>query len=330
MHMSDALLSPATAVTMYALSGAAAGVSVKKLSQDEKAMEKLPVMGVMSAMVFAGQMINYTIPGTGSSGHLCGGMLLSGILGPYAGFLSMIAVLMIQAFFFADGGLLALGANVWNMAFYGCFLGYFLIYRPILHSKLFGDGLKKAMPKKLTLASILGCVITLQFGAFSVSIETLASGITELPFGTFVSLMQPIHLAIGLVEGLITATVLVFIYENRPEMLEMTKDGKESWTKKKMYTVLGIITALVGGILSLFASKHPDGLEWTIAKVTDAELESSTKLQKITSFLPDYSFSNGAAIGTSVSGIVGALILVAIALIVYGVAMTVRKKKSNA
>ena len=72
-------------------------------------------------------MINYTIPGTGSSGHLCGGMLLSAILGPWAGFLSMIVILAIQALFFADGGLLALGANVWNMAFYGCFVGYFLI-----------------------------------------------------------------------------------------------------------------------------------------------------------------------------------------------------------
>jgi len=330
MHMSDALLAPATAITMYALSGTAAAVSVKKLSQDENVMEKIPVMGVMSAMVFAGQMINYTIPGTGSSGHLCGGMLLTGLLGPYAGFLSMIAVLLIQAFFFADGGILALGANVWNMAFYGCFLGYFLIYRPIISSKLFGDN-KKAMPKKLTLASILGCVISLQFGAFSVSVETLVSGITELPFGTFVSLMQPIHLAIGLVEGLITAAVLVFIYENRPEMLMMPNEGKkESWTKKKMFTVLGIITVIVGGILSLFASEHPDGLEWTIGKVTDATLESSTRLQEMTSFLPDYSFSNGAAIGTSVSGIVGALILVAISAVVYMISMNVRKKRTNA
>ena len=325
MHMSDALLAPATAVTMYALSGVAAGVSVRKLTQDENVMEKIPVMGVMSAMVFAGQMINYTIPGTGSSGHLCGGMLLTGLLGPYAGFLSMIAVLMIQAFFFADGGLLALGANIWNMAFYGCFLGYFLIYRPIINSKLFGD--KNAMPKKLTLASILGCVISLQFGAFSVSIETLASGITELPFTTFVSLMQPIHLAIGLVEGLITAAVLVFIYENRPEMLMMPQKEKESWSKNKMFTVLGIITVLVGGVLSLFASEHPDGLEWTIAKVTDATLESSTKLQEMTSFLPDYSFESGAAIGTSVSGIVGALILVAISALVYFISMAARKNK---
>ena len=128
MHMADALLSPAVAVTMYAASAAAAGVSLVQLRREElaapeTAKKKLPTMAVMSALVFAGQMINYTIPGTGSSGHLCGGMLLSAMLGPWAGFLSMIVILAIQALFFADGGLLALGANVWNMAFYGCFVG---------------------------------------------------------------------------------------------------------------------------------------------------------------------------------------------------------------
>ena len=129
MHMADAFLSPAVAVTMYAASAAAAGVSLVQLRREElaapeTAKKKLPTMAVMSALVFAGQMINYTIPGTGSSGHLCGGMLLSAMLGPWAGFLSMIVILAIQALFFADGGLLALGANVWNMAFYGCFVGY--------------------------------------------------------------------------------------------------------------------------------------------------------------------------------------------------------------
>ena len=118
MHMADALLAPAVAATMYVASGVTAGVSVHKLRRDDEE-QKLPVMAVTAALVFAGQMINYTIPGTGSSGHMCGGMLLSALLGPQAGFLSMIVILAIQCLFFADGGLLALGANVWNMAFYG-------------------------------------------------------------------------------------------------------------------------------------------------------------------------------------------------------------------
>ena len=105
MHMADALLAPAVAATMYAASTVTAGASIVKLNREEKldhelAAKKLPTMAVVSALVFAGQMINYTIPGTGSSGHICGGMLLTSVLGPWAGFLSMIAVLAIQCLFF--------------------------------------------------------------------------------------------------------------------------------------------------------------------------------------------------------------------------------------
>ena len=112
MHMADALLAPAVAATMYVASGAAAGVSIHQLRKDDE-QQKLPTMAVTAALVFAGQMINYTIPGTGSSGHMCGGMMLSALLGPYGGFLSMIVILAIQCLFFADGGLMALGCNIW-------------------------------------------------------------------------------------------------------------------------------------------------------------------------------------------------------------------------
>ena len=117
MHMADALVAPAVAATMYVCSGGVAGFSVKKvrLESDPK---KSPVMGVMGAFVFAAQMINFTIPGTGSSGHLCGGMMLTALLGPYAAFLTMIGVLLIQCLLFADGGILALGCNIWNMALF--------------------------------------------------------------------------------------------------------------------------------------------------------------------------------------------------------------------
>lgn len=108
MHMADALLTPAVAGVMYAASAVVAGASIVELHKEEKqdltsAAKKLPAMAVMSALVFAGQMINYTIPGTGSSGHLCGGLLLTSVLGPWAGFLSMIVILTIQCLFFADG-----------------------------------------------------------------------------------------------------------------------------------------------------------------------------------------------------------------------------------
>ena len=312
MHMADALVSPAVAGTMIVLSGAAAAYSVYEVRKEDDP-KKIPVMGVMGAFVFAAQMINFTIPGTGSSGHLCGGMMLSALLGPCAGFLTMIGVLLIQCLFFADGGLLALGCNVWNMAFYGCFIGALFIWRPIMQR-----GVSK---KSITLASVLGCVLTLQLGAFSVTLETLASGITELPFSVFVGVMQPIHLAIGLVDGLITAAVLCFVHEARPELLwgvekSAVKDGRMSF--KKTLVVLAVCAALTGGILSLFASSHPDGLEWSMEKVAGtAELEadggvyeSAAGIQEATSFLPDYGFAESeSAAGTTVSGIVGAAIV---------------------
>ena len=249
MHMADALLAPAVAATMYAASAVTVGASVKTLRKDE-ATAKLPTMAVTSALVFAGQMINYTIPGTGSSGHLCGGMLLSALLGPQAGFLSMVVILTIQCLFFADGGLLALGANCWNMAFYGCFVGYYLLWRPIIKGKMFSSMSEKAaMRGKIVLASILGCAVTLQLGAFSVVLETSISGITDLPFGAFVGLMQPIHLAIGLVEGLVTSAVLLFVYEARPElMMDVTASGSEGkCSLKTTLVILAVIAAIVGG-----------------------------------------------------------------------------------
>ena len=349
MHMADALLAPAVAAGMYVASGAVAGVSVHKLRKDDEP-QKLPTMAVTAALVFAGQMINYTIPGTGSSGHMCGGMLLSALLGPQAGFLSMIVILAIQCFFFADGGVLALGANVWNMAFYGCFVGYYLIWRPIMRSKLFGEG-KGGQRGRIILASVLGCVITLQLGALSVVLETSLSGITELPFGAFVALMQPIHLAIGLIEGLITSAVLVFVFEARPELLRdvNTQPGASKRSLKTVVAILAVVALIVGGGLSLLASGNPDGLEWALFGnaeegyaqnmgldednfgKSDAAHDKAGAIQESTSFLPDYAFSSDGdnPAGTTISGVVGAGMVAGVALLICFAGGFFRKKNAG-
>ena len=350
MHMADALLAPAVAGAMYVASGTAAGVSLHRLKKEDEP-QKLPLMAVSAALVFAGQMINYTIPGTGSSGHMCGGMLLSALLGPEAGFLSMIVILAIQCLFFADGGLMALGANIWNMAFYGCFVGYYLIWRPIIRSKWFGDG-KGALRGRIIAASILGCVLTLQLGAFSVVLETSLSGITELPFGGFVALMQPIHLAIGLVEGLITSAVLCFVFETRPELIKDVKEADASLTARTSLgttlAVLAAVTLLVGGGLSLLASSNPDGLEWALFGneeegyganmgldeeefgVASDVADKAGSIQEKTSFLPDYAFPGSEdPVGTSVSGIVGAAIVAGAAVVICLIGGFFRKKKTK-
>lgn len=332
MHMADALVAPAVAGTMYVAAGAAAAYSIKKVREEDDP-KKIPVMGVMGAFVFATQMINFTIPGTGSSGHLCGGMLLSALLGPYAGFLTMIGVLLIQCLMFADGGLLALGANIWNMAFYGCFMGALLIWKPIMK-----NGMSKA---KIVLASVLGCVLTLQLGAFSVTVETLASGITELPFSVFVATMQPIHLAIGTVEGLITAAVLCFVHQARPEILYVATEAERksgNMSFKKTIVILAVLAVLIGGGLSLFASANPDGLEWSMEKVAGtAELEAAggiydtiAGIQEKTAVLPDYAFKGSeSAAGTSFSGVIGGAIVVLVCVGACYLFKFFRKKKNQ-
>ena len=330
MHMADALVSTAVGCTMLASTAGISAYSVRKIKQDEEIERKIPLMGVVGAFVFAAQMINFTIPGTGSSGHIGGGVLLAAVLGPWAGFLSMMAILLIQALFFGDGGLLAYGCNVINMGFFGCIVGYNIIFKAVVA--------KGYSRKKIFVGSILGVVIGLQFGAFGVVVETMLSGITELPFKTFLMFMQPIHLAIGVVEGVITAVVLSFIYENRPEILARTSSNENKMSAKKLVTVLMIISLIVGGIVSLFASPNPDGLEWAMAKTSGVEeLESDGKvhsvlsnIQEKISFLPDYTFniSNGSSlvenVGTVFSGVVGVLITGGVILIVV---KKIKKKK---
>lgn len=328
MHMADSLISPPVAAGVAAASLAVGAYSIYKIKKENKP-ENIPVMGVMSAFVFATQMVNFTIPGTGSSGHLCGGLLLSALIGPYGGFLSMMAILLLQCLLFADGGLLAYGCNVWNMAFYACFFGYFCIYKPITGTK--------PSKKKILAGSILASVLSLQLGAFSVTLETLISGITELPFTTFVSFMQPIHLAIGFVEGLITGAVLIFVYDTRPELLNINKESK-AFSFKKLIAILAVVTAVIGGGVSLLASSSPDGLEWSMENVAGStELETSgsiydkmSGIQEKTALLPDYSIaeSDNEIIGTSFSGIIGSA-LVAFVLIVASLIFKFYKKGLN-
>ena len=342
MHMADALLSPAVGGVMWVAAAGTIAYSARKLSKGESKYlnspksvsfdKKIPLMGVLGAFVFAAQMINFTIPGTGSSGHIGGGILLASLLGPEAGFLTIASVLLIQCLFFADGGLLALGCNMVNMGLFACFIGFPLIYRKILKNGF--------TPTKIMIASIISVVVSLQLGAFGVVFETMLSGVTELPFTTFVVLMQPIHLAIGAVEGVLTGCVLIFIYNAKPELL-IGYDGsnvKENVSVKKVALVLVVVTALIGGGLSLVASSNPDGLEWSIEKVTGStELDRSNSVsdalgsvQESTAFLPDYAFKSDSenTAGTTVSGLIGSgITLGLVALIGFGASKVKNSKK---
>ncbi len=331
MHMADALLSPAVGATMWAVSVGATGYGIYKIKEADLSEKKLPMMAVSGAFVFAAQMINFTIPGTGSSGHIGGGILLAILLGEFPALLTIASVLVIQCLLFADGGLLALGANIFNMGVIPC-----LIVFPLIR-KILQKGVDK---KKLTVVSVAGSVIGLQLGAFCVVLETLCSGIARLPFQTFVLLMQPIHLAIGLGEGIVTAAVVVFVWQMRPEIIKSAVNAEKiekTVSVKRLVAVLGVVALITGGLLSLYASSNPDGLEWSIektAKTTEIENQSKTHsllgaVQEKISLLPDYDFKSQEGSGTSFSGIIGAGVTCVLALSAGGLIRIVKKRNKK-
>lgn len=335
MHMADALISTAVGGTMLAASTGVAGYSVKKLKTnlDDK---KIPLMGVMAAFVFAAQMINFAIPGTGSSGHIGGGLLLAILLGKHAGFLAMASILLIQALFFGDGGLLAFGCNLFNLGFFTCYIAYPLIYQTVT---------KKTMTtKRIFWATLIATIVGLQLGSFSVVLQTVFSGKTELPFATFALFMQPIHLAIGLVEGLVTSAIVTFIWKARPEILDTTKATSDKITFKKLIIVFIVATVIIGGFFSWFASSNPDGLEWSIENtagleeldVGESDLHTSlAEFQNATAILPDYDFKSNTSsdtvnLGTSVSAIIGGVITLTVTVLIGFIIYLIKRKKSKA
>ena len=345
MHMADALLSPAVGGGMWAVSAGTIAYSSAKVRR-ELDDRKVPLMGVLGAFLFAAQMINFSIPATGSSGHLGGGLLLAILLGPCAAFLTIASVLVVQALFFADGGLLALGCNIFNMGFFPAFVVFPLVYR-----KLIGSAPGRL---RLSAVTVFSALIVLQLGPFAVVLETFLSGISSLPFGTFVLLMQPIHLAIGLVEGMVTAAVVGFIRTARPELLAgaLCPAPVGDRSLKKLALVFLTVAVVTAGVVSSYASRDPDGLEWAIARVTGKTAlpaaaggvhRALALLQDKSAWFPGYRFRGGAVgvppglpgadrqderlnLDTGLAGVVGSLLTL---LLVFGTGLMLKKRKNG-
>ena len=363
MHMADALISPEVGGLFWVLSGTALARSCRATRRQHA--QGVPLMGVLGAFVFAIQMINFSIPGTGSSGHLGGGLLLAILLGPQAAFLTIASVLVVQSLLFADGGLLALGCNLFNMGFLPVFVAYPFIYQPLI--SLWGDRpLRAASPHTptpcpggarpgslieinirqtwRTVATILAAVAALLMGATAVALQTRMSGISALPLKTFLLALLPIHLVIGLAEGVATAGILRFFQRARPELVQGQAGGAPSW---RAVTLVGGLAVVIGGCLSWGASRYPDGLEWAVAKVAGTgTLAPASPLhrrldaaQRTTALLPDYGFPvtrregqpageprDGAPgrAGTTLSGLLGGTLTL---LLVAGAALAIKYRR---
>jgi cobalt/nickel transport system permease protein len=209
MHIPDGFLDTTTAVVTWAVSAGSVAYAVRHVSR-ELEERQVPLMGVSAAFIFAAQMLNFTIVG-GTSGHLLGGALAAILLGPWAGMLVITSVLAVQALLFQDGGLLALGANILNMAVIGVLVAW-VVYTGV--KRLFGNktwdtvvGGFAAAWLSVTLASLVA------------ALELAISGAS--PWGVVLPAMLGVHALIGIGEGLITIAVLAFLRATRPDLLTL-------------------------------------------------------------------------------------------------------------
>jgi cobalt/nickel transport system permease protein len=209
MHIPDGFLDTATSVVTWAASAGSVAYAVRRVSRelDER---QVPLMGVSAAFIFAAQMLNFTVVG-GTSGHLLGGALAAILLGPWAGMLVITSVLAIQALLFQDGGLLALGANVFNMAVIGVLLGW-AVYTGV--RRLFG---KKTW--STAAGGFAAAWLSVVVASLAAAIELALSGAS--PWGVVLPSMIGVHALIGIGEGLITVAVLAFLRVTRPDLLAL-------------------------------------------------------------------------------------------------------------
>jgi cobalt/nickel transport system permease protein len=341
MHMANELLSIPVATGTLAIAAGSLGFICRKVRQ-AIASEKLALMGILGAFVFAAQMVNFQLPAMpGTSGHMVGAVLLAIILGPHLAAIVISSVVIVQCLIFQDGGLLALGCNIINMALVPSYLGYFL-YRTVTNGKF--------SSLKVYIGAMLACVIAMEAGAILVAIEAAMSGVLAVPLSTFLITMMGVHFLVGSVEGLVTVTVLAYIQQLRPDIVADSLPGTVRLSKNAVLATLGILAVLTGAGLSLLASDLPDGLEWsyaerpdqpgfkTIVSNPDSRITAVDDLQSKYSLMPDYSARTSklgdatdrqADVGagwTSFAGIVGSAVTMAV---IWLTAWMLRRKHAS-
>jgi cobalt/nickel transport system permease protein len=326
MHMANELLSVPVAAGTMAIAAGALGVICKKVKQ-VIAADKLALMGILGAFVFAGQMVNFQLPAMpGTSGHMIGAVLLAIILGPHLGAIVISSVVIVQCLIFQDGGLLALGCNI----------------------KMVTVGQFSAL--RVYIGAMLACLIAVEAGAILVPVQAALSGVLAVPFSTFLITMLGVHFLVGLIEGLITVAVLGYLQQVRPDVVLNSLPGKIRLSRKVVLATLAVSSVIIGAGLSLIASDYPDGLEWSYAERpdqpefkaiisnNDARVTAVEDFQTKYTPLPDYSVrpshlgqaveqKTDPGVGwTSFAGVAGSGVTMAL---IWLVAWVLRKKQAS-
>lgn len=317
MHMESAVVATGVATIMSLTQLGGIEYAWKRQREKMKGASILKV-GIVSGFVFAGQMMNVVIPSVGASGHIVGTIFLCALLGKHQAFLTMAMILGIQAIGFGDGGLLVYGCNLFNMGWLPCYVVYSIYQKVIEQNASLGK-------KYIALIGASTCSGVL--GAGAVVVELALSNLVVMSVSKFAYYMVPIHLIIGLFEGIVTASIVVGI--------EYTRSNQSiSW--EKLYVAMGISAILLSGVFTLGASSKPDGLEWSIEKVTmqkkqdattslDPVHQVSNRIQNTTAIFKDYTWKESTMfLSRSMVGILGT-----ITVFVLGSGMVLSRRRSQ-
>lgn len=307
MHIPDGFLSTLVAIVFWAISALGVGYALRRVGKD-LGERQVPLMGVLAAAIFAGQMLNFSVTG-GTSGHLLGAALATILLGPWAAIIVLTSVVSIQALIFQDGGLLALGANLFNMAIIGVTVSYF-VYTSV-------QRLARGRSWGIFVGGFTAAWLSIVVAALAAALQLALSGTS--PANISVPAMGGVHMLIGIGEGLITVGALAFLYAARRDLFSAgataPKSGAVIW-------IFGMGIALALAVLSPLASTHPDGLIW-VARQEGFLAAARAPLYKL---IPSYIFPGipNRTLATIAAAAFGALLVFGVAI---GVAYLRKNKK---
>jgi len=297
MHIPDGFLSVLVSVILWIFSIALVAYGLRRVGK-ELGEQQLPLMGVLAAAIFAGQMLNFTVFG-GTSGHLMGAAIATILVGPWAAILVITTVVGVQALIFQDGGLVVLGATIFNMAIVGVTVSY-MAFRLV-------QRIDSGCNWGLFVGGFLAAWLSVEIASLSVALQLALSGTS--PANLAIPTMAGIHALIGIGEGLITVGALAFLNAARPDMLVEEKSTKGS---NAILWVGGLLIALLLAIASPLASAHPDGLEW----VADQQGFLGADQGPLYKVIPDYVLPgiSNEALATILAGVLGVVIILGVTL----------------
>lgn len=306
LHIPDGFLAPEVSIALWVATAMVLAVALRRISSDSRrASARTVLMGIAGAFIFAAQMFNFPVA-AGTSGHLLGGVLAGVLLGPWAGSIVMATVIGIQALLFQDGGLLVLGANIFNMGVIGT-LGGSLVARAateVLGGGRRGQFVGVGLAAWLSVLAAAG-LTTLQLGL---------SGTTDIGIG--LPAMLGTHALIGIGEALITIGAIGFISASAPDILNERAATRGASTGRRIALGTAIAVVIVS-LASLFASASPDGLERVAEDLGFLDRGQAPAFE----LLPEYSIPglDGTA-SSAAAGVLGVVIVVVILLVLGRIA----------